>query len=60
MFIDSKGRLEACEECRILQILQFDVPVASVDSWIDFFCNRLGDLEMEMVKFSGCFLQARR
>ena len=47
MFIDSKGRLEACEECRILQILQSDVSVASVDSWIDFICNRLGDLEME-------------
>ena len=46
-FIDSICRLEVCEECRILQVLQFDVPVASVDSWIDFFCNRLGDLEME-------------
>ena len=40
--------MEACEECRILQILQSDVSVASVDSWIDFFRNKLGDLEMEM------------
>ena len=47
VFIDSIGRLEVCKECRILQIIQFDVSVASVDSWIDFFCNRLGDLEME-------------
>ena len=46
--IDSTRRLEVCKECRILQILQFDVSVASVDSWIDFFCNRHGDLEMEM------------